>query len=152
MVNKCELSDNRRHSQQAKDANRLGPKWCAIGIGTQAFPVVDKRLPADKEDLTHSGGQLEYFFIFIVELVVVLLTKLSEKLKCNISQGLVWQIDTQYFLEWHCVMEYGISCVRYGCLVVIQRWFVNRPCPWKRLEGSLEGEMLSYGSPLQYRF
>jgi hypothetical protein len=41
MVNKCELSANRRHLQQAKDADRLGPKWCAIGTGTQAFPVVD---------------------------------------------------------------------------------------------------------------
>src|SRR5262245_58166011 len=35
MVNKCELSVNRRHSQQAKDADRLEPKWCAIGTGTQ---------------------------------------------------------------------------------------------------------------------
>jgi hypothetical protein len=34
MVNKCELSDNRRHSQQAKDADRLGPKgiWSAQGL------------------------------------------------------------------------------------------------------------------------
>jgi hypothetical protein len=31
MVNKCELSVNRRHSQQAKDADRLEPKWRAIG-------------------------------------------------------------------------------------------------------------------------
>jgi len=54
MVNKCELSDNRRHSQQAKDADRLEPKWCAIGTGTCAFPVVDKRSSADREDLTHS--------------------------------------------------------------------------------------------------
>jgi hypothetical protein len=60
MVNKCELSVNRRHSQQAKDADRLGPKWCAIGTGTQAFPVVDKRSPADREDLTHSGRQAEH--------------------------------------------------------------------------------------------
>src|SRR5262249_18020888 len=43
MVNKCELSVNRRHPQQAKDADRLEPKWCAIGTGTCAFPVVDKR-------------------------------------------------------------------------------------------------------------
>jgi hypothetical protein len=48
MVNKCELSDNCRHSQQAKDADRLGPKRCAIGTGTQAFPVVDKRSLADR--------------------------------------------------------------------------------------------------------
>jgi len=60
MVNKCELSGNRRHSQQAKDADRLEPKWCAIGTGTQDFPVVDERSPADREDLTHSGGQAEH--------------------------------------------------------------------------------------------
>jgi hypothetical protein len=60
MVNKCELSANCRHSQQAKDADRLEPKWCAIGTGTQAFPVVDKRLPADREDLTHFGRQAEH--------------------------------------------------------------------------------------------
>jgi hypothetical protein len=60
MVNKYELSANRRHLQQAKDADRLGPKWCAIGTGTQAFLVVDKRLPADREDLTHSGRRAEH--------------------------------------------------------------------------------------------
>jgi hypothetical protein len=49
MVNKCELSVNRRHSQQAKDAARLEPKWRPIGTGTQDFPVVDKRSPADRE-------------------------------------------------------------------------------------------------------
>ena len=34
MVNKCELSDNRRHSQQAKDADRLEPKgaWSVQGL------------------------------------------------------------------------------------------------------------------------
>ena len=34
MVNKCELSVNRRHLQQAKDADRLGPKgtWSAQGL------------------------------------------------------------------------------------------------------------------------
>jgi hypothetical protein len=48
MVNKCELSDNRRHSQQAKDADRLEPKWYAIGTGIQDFPVVDKRSPTDR--------------------------------------------------------------------------------------------------------
>ena len=34
MVNKCELSMNRRHLQQAKDADRLGPKgtWSAQGL------------------------------------------------------------------------------------------------------------------------
>jgi len=51
--NKCGLSANRRHSQQAKDADRLEPKRRAIGTGTHAFPVVDKRSPADREDLTH---------------------------------------------------------------------------------------------------
>jgi hypothetical protein len=60
MANKCELSANRRHSQQAQDADRLGPKWRAIGTGTQAFPVVEKRSPADREDLTHSGRQAEH--------------------------------------------------------------------------------------------
>ncbi len=60
MVNKCELSDNRRHSQQAKDADRLEPKWCAIGTGTCAFPVVDKRSSAEREDLTHSDTQVEH--------------------------------------------------------------------------------------------
>jgi hypothetical protein len=60
MVNKCEISVNRHHSQQANDADRLGPKWRAIGTGTQAFPVVDKRSPADREDLTHSGEQAEH--------------------------------------------------------------------------------------------
>jgi hypothetical protein len=60
MVNKCELSVNRRHLRQAKDADRLGPEWRAIGTGTQAFPVVDKRSPADREDLTHSGRQAEH--------------------------------------------------------------------------------------------
>jgi len=60
MVNKCELSANRRHPQQAKDADRLEPKWCTIGTGTQTFPVVDKRSPADREDLTHSGRHAEH--------------------------------------------------------------------------------------------
>jgi len=60
MVNICELSANRRHPQQAKDADRLGPKRYAIGTGTQTFPVVDKRLPADREDLTHFGRQAEH--------------------------------------------------------------------------------------------
>jgi hypothetical protein len=60
MVNKCELLANRRHSQQAKDADRLGPKWRAIGTGTQAFPVVDKRSPADREGLTHFGRRAEH--------------------------------------------------------------------------------------------
>ena len=60
MVNKCELSANRRHAQQAKDADKLEPKWCAIGTGTQTFPVVDKRSPADREDLHHSGRQAEH--------------------------------------------------------------------------------------------
>jgi hypothetical protein len=59
MVNKYELSANRRHSQQAKDADRLEPKWRAIGTGTQAFPVVDKRSPADRGDLTPFGAQAE---------------------------------------------------------------------------------------------
>jgi len=34
MVNRCELSVNRRHLQQAKDADRLEPKgtWSAQGL------------------------------------------------------------------------------------------------------------------------
>jgi hypothetical protein len=56
MVNKCELSVNRRHSQQAKDADRLEPKWCAIGTGTCAFPVVDKRSSASREEAVRSRG------------------------------------------------------------------------------------------------
>src|SRR5262249_17312772 len=31
-----------------------------VGTGTQAFPVVDKRSSAEREDLPHSGGQAEH--------------------------------------------------------------------------------------------
>jgi hypothetical protein len=45
MVNKCELSVNRRHSQQAKDADRLGPKgtWSAQGLKTSLSWTNDHR-------------------------------------------------------------------------------------------------------------
>ena len=61
MVNKCELSVNRRHSQQAKDADRLEPKgtWSVQGLKLslsrtndhrrreRAFPTLaDKRVPS----------------------------------------------------------------------------------------------------------
>src|SRR5262245_56992384 len=45
MVNKCELSANRRHSQQAKDADRLGPKgtWSVLGLKTSLSWTNDHR-------------------------------------------------------------------------------------------------------------
>src|SRR5262249_4374482 len=45
MVNKCELSANRRHSQQAKDADRLGPKgtWSVQGLKTSLSWTNDHR-------------------------------------------------------------------------------------------------------------
>ena len=45
MVNKCELSVNRRHSQQAKDADRLGPKgtWSVQGLKTFLSWTTDHR-------------------------------------------------------------------------------------------------------------
>ncbi len=45
MVNKCELSVNRRHLQQAKDADRLEPKgtWSVQGV-----PAVS---PPEKENI-----------------------------------------------------------------------------------------------------
>src|SRR5215813_2626435 len=45
MVNKCELSANRRHSQQAKDADRLEPKgtWSVQGLKTSLSWTNDHR-------------------------------------------------------------------------------------------------------------
>jgi hypothetical protein len=45
MVNKCELSANRRHSQQAKDADRLEPKgtWSVQGLKTSLSWTHDRR-------------------------------------------------------------------------------------------------------------
>src|SRR5215510_10472096 len=45
MVNKCELSLNRRHSQQAKDADRLGPNGArsAQGLKTSLSWTNDRR-------------------------------------------------------------------------------------------------------------
>src|SRR5262245_61128944 len=45
MVNKCELSVNRRHSQQAKDADRLGPNGArsAQGLKTSLSWINDRR-------------------------------------------------------------------------------------------------------------
>ena len=77
MVNKCELSGNRRHSQQAKDADRLEPKWCVIGTGTQDFPVVDKRSPADREDLTHFGRLRHWPIAYCVEQLISQIFRIS---------------------------------------------------------------------------
>ena len=59
MVNKCELSVNRRHLQQAKDADRLEPKgtWSAQGLKLSLSWTNDHRrrertfpTPADKRN------------------------------------------------------------------------------------------------------
>jgi hypothetical protein len=59
MVNKCKLSANRRHSQQAKDADRLEPKgtWSVQGLTLSLSWTNDHRrierafsTPADKRN------------------------------------------------------------------------------------------------------
>ena len=41
MVNTCELSINVVKSEQAKDADRLGPKGTVVGTGSRQYPVMD---------------------------------------------------------------------------------------------------------------
>ncbi len=41
MVNTCELSINVVKSEQAKEADRLGPKGTVVGTGSRPYPVMD---------------------------------------------------------------------------------------------------------------
>jgi hypothetical protein len=61
MVNKCELSVNRRQLQQAKDADRLGLKgiWSAQGLKpslswTNDHRRIERTFPTLADKLTHS--------------------------------------------------------------------------------------------------
>ena len=44
---------NCRYDKQAKDADRLEPKGTVAGVGFADYPIVNKKPPAERADLTH---------------------------------------------------------------------------------------------------
>ena len=60
MVNICERLINVVIIQQAKGADRLGPKGRQHGRWATHTPVVATTLPANRADLPHSGTEAEH--------------------------------------------------------------------------------------------
>jgi hypothetical protein len=50
------IADKRREFQQAKGADRLGPKGAWLGGGSSLLPPADVEPPADRRSLNHPGG------------------------------------------------------------------------------------------------